>query len=661
VDRFPLSDVAIDALSGLPRKLVDELCTDPFWNPKLRVCEDYDPLQPASCLLRAEERPVGTVCCRERSFTAITEASDWSKSRSSGSCAVLSDAVRITYHDCRKPDGSPAPAETYAYGGISANCSADMKFTINVIPSKINLFACDTRSLKATITGYAADGTVMILAQEFPVKWTSLSPAIAALDTSGVVTGLIEGVAVVIAETAVRDARITPGEAVVNVSSNIRSFTVTPSQNTIEIGDAPILTAEVVGQDGALLDASNVIWSSSNRSIAHLIPETGASISVNGRKEGSVIITANYQFECETISATAQIVVVCSNRSFKVGPTPIKLNVGEERMLVAEVFDKDGNALDASGVTWIVSGDSVDLMWNTGSLNRATGIRPGRAEIIAKYYDGCRIQEEIVLVNVECVELMITPSSGNVKMDASLPLSADVLDDQGNPINVDLSGITWSSNNPGIALVKPSVGSQIEAVGISPGLVEITATYTDTCGTHTATAALAVELDLTGTWQVRITSVDDNCPWDEEEIETFNINITQSGDMLSAEFPDITATGKISNYYPPAGSTVNGPWTISYGLHTSSETEDCLEFFADPEGWLWGGYDDPENECTGIFCEETARMEGIISEDGRTITGVEYWTFAYEAECIWSRGDESEQYGVAQSCEGIYYFVATKQ
>jgi hypothetical protein len=308
LERFPLSDIAIDALSGIRPEVTEELCTDPFWNQKLDICEDFDPLQPAICLLLPEERPVGTICCREKSFTSVTEAIDWSDNRSSGDCEILSDGVTVIYHECTLPDGSTAAPEAYTLGGISPFCPEDMTFEINVQDSIVNLLACEKETLSATITGYEADGTVLIPPETFPAKWTSLAPEIAFVDHSGVVKGLKEGVAQVVAGAGVEDPRITPGQAIVNVR-DIKSFSITPAQAVIGVCDGRILDAEIVDSEGQLLDATNVTWLSKDSNIAYVIPETGPWTSVQGMEPGVVKIEATFNEGCETKKATAKISV----------------------------------------------------------------------------------------------------------------------------------------------------------------------------------------------------------------------------------------------------------------------------------------------------------------------------------------------------------------
>ena len=115
------SGQAIGAISGIDPEKLDALCTDPFWNRLLKICEDYDELQPAYCLLAEAERPDGWVCCKEQTFSTKSSALDLS----SGECQALFDSLEITYENCTFPDGNPAPPQSRNIAEISPDCELE--------------------------------------------------------------------------------------------------------------------------------------------------------------------------------------------------------------------------------------------------------------------------------------------------------------------------------------------------------------------------------------------------------------------------------------------------------------------------------------------------------------------------------------------------------
>jgi uncharacterized protein YjdB len=374
------TDFTIDALSGLPPEVTNDLCTDPFWNKKLTICEDFDSFQPAECLLPKEERPVGTICCREQSFSVQAEDNDFSVNRSSGACEILGTNVEITYHDCERSDGSGPLHETFPMGELSPNCPEGMTFKINVEPPTINLFACKEQKLRATITGYAADGTVSIPTATFPATWTSLSPEVANFTKpDGTVKGLKEGQAQVQAGTG-EDPGITPGKALVNVMSNI-SLTVTPTQHTITVGDGRILEANVLDAQGNPLDASAVTWSSSDPDTAYVTQETGEWTSVEGIKSGTVTVTATYNGDCAlTKSATITVGQEVEQKvvSVEIDPNTATLDVDETVTLLV-MTNESGDC--PSPISWTIPPGGIIAFDPESQVVR--GVSEGTATITA--------------------------------------------------------------------------------------------------------------------------------------------------------------------------------------------------------------------------------------------------------------------------------------
>jgi hypothetical protein len=498
------SDVIIGALAGIDDKILDELCTDPLFNQILQICEDLDPLQPAACLLLKEDRPPGTICCKEESYTAKTEAIDFSLSKSSGECEILLDDVEVTYHECYLPNGDKALPQTHSVGEISPNCPEGMTFEIDVQPSLLNMFICEEEELTATITGKTADGTALFEDVEFPPIWEAETPDIVDISPDGTVKGISEGNTQVKA-LASEDSQIPPGEAEVNVESNFLSFSVNPV--SLEVDEEKPLKVNIIDKDGNPLDASDVDWSwkDSTQSVAELQTQQA---SVIGKNKGTAEIVAAYKIndDCEE-KAEADITVECREVTFTVDPpSPVTIPLYDGITLTAKVVHNEtGDDLDTSGVTWSSNDPSTAYVTNvTGPWTSVVGISRGPVQITATYDDDCQIIQETGLIYVGCPEVtfQINPPQDPLSVGEDFLLWAEVLDKDGNPLPLDASAVTWTlgGTDPTAVELSQNTGESTLITAKHPGQVQITATYDDGCQTLQGIAVIEVGGQYRMTW-----------------------------------------------------------------------------------------------------------------------------------------------------------------
>ena len=198
------STKVVTALELLDGPTVDAICKDPARNPTSQVCEDFDELQPAYCLLKPEDRPADAVCCREQSFTVVSDASDFFSNRGGRECQVISDEVEVTFHDCTLPDGSPAPTEVHEVCEISPNCNEreketfGVRFEITEAPQ-----ACFARGETLPLEAITLSRGGLELPQR-KINWKSRNKRIATVDGNGVVTARDAGRATI--EASVNEA-----------------------------------------------------------------------------------------------------------------------------------------------------------------------------------------------------------------------------------------------------------------------------------------------------------------------------------------------------------------------------------------------------------------------------------------------------------------------
>jgi len=496
----------IDETCKLCSTYMDDLCGSSLAAPN----PWFDGLQPGACLLLDAERKKcapGVECCMEKLMHIKATEADFS----SGQCQIVGAKLSVTYPECL---GSPTLTDSL---GEIADCPEDMDFKIKILSDPPWIFACQQANLKAELTGISKDGEVLFEAAKFPADWKIIigDPNVAQLGADIPPNGIIveggrEAGDVLIRASAIGAENNIFADYTLSVISNIGSFTISPFQETIKVSDGRILTAEIIGAQGNPLDPSTVSWSSSDPSIAYVTQETGGWTSVEGMDCGAVTITAKYQYDnCEPVEATATITVEDRVSYCQVNPPAITLSVGQVTALEVIPYDAQGNeATDVENfITWSPSDDIT--AWASPSIGLLTVVGAnniGQSWITATYnypsttkcgQKSCQAQ---VTVNCELCTFNVRPSAQTLNIGDVTTLRAELLDVNGDLVNIlPPSTVTWTSNS-GIVSFNPATGLQTSVKAGNTGVAKITATYTDMFGQKTATATIRVIVPPK-TWQ----------------------------------------------------------------------------------------------------------------------------------------------------------------
>lgn len=428
---------------------------------------------------------------------------------------------------------------------------------VTVSPSSVSVFAGDTIALTGSTTR-AGD----------TLTWSSGAPAVAAVNQSGVVSGIAVGIASITAQGANPDERASSTITVLEPAAPVA--TVRPLGATIEAGTMLALTAtSPVAADG-------FTWSSSAGSVATV----DASGIVTGIAEGMALITATGTVSgaqgSTTIAVTAPAV-----SEVTVTPGSATIAIAGEAVLTAA----STNAGDS--FTWSSSDVTVATVNSTGVV---TGVGAGSARIQATgTASGATGRATITVVDNTVHEVMIEPAAATIFVADTTTLVATSTDTG--------DSFTWSSGNGAVATVSASgvvtgVGAgttSITALGTSSGAG---ASATVSVNAHTVTvdpASVAVLAGTTAQLAASSTDAGDGFTWlsADQSIATVNASGLVTG--VGGGTVTITASGTRSGAMDTAavtvqdGVAVNPPTgTITEGatLQFSAQSTDSGDTFA---------------------------------------------------------------------------------
>ncbi len=293
-------------------------------------------------------------------------------------------------------------------------------------------------------------GTITLIDTTSGGVWSSLSPTIATVSATGVVTGVSSGI-------------VTIRYSVTN------SCGTTNVDYTITIATAPSAPASITGPtsvcQGATITLADAttggVWSSSNASVATVNSSTGV---VTGVAAGTVTITYSISNACGSTYATYSVTV-----------NPLPATPSAITGISSVCAGATGTLSDATvGGVWSSSNTSIATVSASGVV---TGVAAGSVTITYTVSNSCGsryVTKAITVNSTSSVSAISGPTS--VCTGATITLS------DATP------GGVWSSSATSVATISTSG----VVTGLTTGVVTISYTVTGTCGSAVATYTVNV-------------------------------------------------------------------------------------------------------------------------------------------------------------------------
>lgn len=271
--------------------------------------------------------------------------------------------------------------------------------------------------------------------------WSSSATSIATVNTTGVVTGVAPGAAVIL----------------YNVTNSCGTAS---APYTIIVNSAPsagTLTGATVVCEGASTtlgaSAPGGVWTSGSP----LIATVNGSGMVTGMSGGTATITYTVTNACGSVFTT---------RGILVSPLPVAGSItGAGSVCIGSSISL---ANIATGGTWSSNATTIATVGATGVV---FGVTAGTAIISYTVTNSCGTASAIHTVVVNG-----PPSAGSISGSAFVCVGTS------SSLSSSVSGGTWSSSNSAIVTISPSG----VATGVATGSVTISYSVTGTCGTGVA-------------------------------------------------------------------------------------------------------------------------------------------------------------------------------
>ncbi len=356
--KIDISHFSNEAFAGLTGEQIDALCRV-CGSSFPSVCEDFDPLQSACCLIYPNDRPACPIaancdCCREKRIKVESIGVDFALT-GSVECQVLGSDLKVTFLDCLD-----APTET---DSISETSCKDLELEITVEPAEMTLSVGEEKQFRATVTGKRGGVTIFQDVSIDPI-WKSDDPEIVEIkaDQSGTIIGKAMSPAPVTIRAKVStSSSVKEGTAQVTVNCEHCTIEVTPSNRSMQVGDTLPLTATAKDAKGNVLGSSlsglPVSWSSNNKPVA-TVDQTGL---VTAKGVGTATITATVEGVSGTAIVTVAVAVDVRSLTFTLSDNNMCQSVGIQHFhpgdtvqLTVTATDKNGNIVTSGFyIEWV--------------------------------------------------------------------------------------------------------------------------------------------------------------------------------------------------------------------------------------------------------------------------------------------------------------------
>jgi len=208
------------------------------------------------------------------------------------------------------------------------------------------------------------------------VSWSSNNTSIASVDTTGLVTGVAQGSAVITATTQDGGFTATCPITVDTTIVNVTGVTVGPASATIEVNATQQLTASITPSNAT---NKNLSWRSSNTSVATV--NSSGLVSGVGAGNATITVTTEDQGKTAISNITVNLPIVPVT-GVAINPASANVGLGGTQQLNAVITPS--NATNQA-VSWNSSDSSIVTVNSTGFI---TGVSTGMATITVTTQDG---------------------------------------------------------------------------------------------------------------------------------------------------------------------------------------------------------------------------------------------------------------------------------
>jgi uncharacterized protein YjdB len=338
-------------------------------------------------------------------------------------------------------------------------------------------------SQQYTATADYSDGSSSDLSSG--VTWASSAPAVATVDSSGVVTTVGPGTTTISATVG----SFSDSSTLTVIAANLQSITVAPSTAKLAAGTLLQFTATGTFDDGSTQPLTSLTWSSSAQNLL--------TIDANGAATGIIAGSATVTATSGTISGAASVTVTNAKiSSIAVTPADSVMPIGAMKQFSAVATLSDSTTQDVSlSALWSSSAAAVATIGNQGL---ASSVANGTVTISATV-GAVSGSTSLTVTTATLTSITVNPSAAHISAHTYIRFTATGHYSDGSVVN-NLQGVSWKSTKPQLASIRGTGiarGKRVGTATIKASLAGITGTATLVVGNGTLVSTAITPIDPT--------------------------------------------------------------------------------------------------------------------------------------------------------------------
>ncbi|MDP9338003.1 MAG: Ig-like domain-containing protein [Acidobacteriota bacterium] len=330
------------------------------------------------------------------------------------------------------------------------------------------------------------------------ITWSSSTPAVATVDSFGVVTTVGPGTTSISATVGT----LSDSSTLTVVPAQLQSITVTPGTAQLAAGTQLQFTATGNFDDGSTQLLTSLTWSCSAQNLASIDANTGIATGVS---IGTATVTAT----SGAISGTASLTITNATiSSIAVTPANSTMPIGAVKQFTALATLSDNSTQNVTlSVLWSSSNAAAASITNQGL---ATSVANGTTTISATM-GAVNGSTSLTVTTATLVSMIVNPANAHIAVHTYIRYSATGNYSDGSTVN-NLLGVSWKSTKPQFASIRGTGiarGKRVGTVTIKASLAGLSGSATLVVGSgtlvSTAITPLNPSISVGGTQQFTVT------------------------------------------------------------------------------------------------------------------------------------------------------------
>ncbi|MBC7093365.1 Ig-like domain-containing protein [Candidatus Bipolaricaulota bacterium] len=338
--------------------------------------------------------------------------------------------------------------------------------SIDVEPASVSLPAGRTQQL--SVTAHYSDGSTRDVTGQ--ASYRSDNASVAAVSSSGLVTGLSQGTASVTVSFGGRSVSVP-----VAVGTPVaESLSVKPAEVSLPAGRTQQLSVTAHYSDGSARDVTNLASYQAGSASVATVSSAGL---VKGVSQGTTTLTVSFEGRSASVPVTVTAPVL---ERISVSPDQLNVAAGKTGQLAVRAFYSDGSAEDVTARASYRSEDpSVAEVSGTGLV---TGRAQGSTKVLVSF-GGMTAVARVLVSEAVLESLSVEPASVNIPAGRTQQLTVTACYSDGT-----VKDVTGASSYQTSSRSVAAVSSSGEVTGVSKGSAEVTVMF----GGRTASVPVTV-------------------------------------------------------------------------------------------------------------------------------------------------------------------------